>query len=141
MSTKISQVKDTIKQYNNNINKKNERNDEDEMIWVLTIHFSGYKESEYFIDNRSFKTRKLAEGAMRREAKRLYKGSDIIQKTYDKYFNESDKEIHFGESPIESNYRREFGFVQIKPVKLENTESGDKVPSSSSEDDSNDDYY
>ncbi|RHZ84868.1 hypothetical protein Glove_74g219 [Diversispora epigaea] len=57
-------------------NKKIKRKDDAENIWVLTMFFSWYKESEYFIDNRSFKTIKLTEGAMRKEAKRLYKESD-----------------------------------------------------------------
>ncbi|CAG8480125.1 5034_t:CDS:2 [Diversispora eburnea] len=93
--------------------------------------------------NRCFKTKELAEGAMRREAKRLYRDSGIIQEADDKYFDEYDGEIHFGENPEEIGYRREFGYAQITPVELENTESGDDVPSSTSEEDSSDDddYY
>ncbi|RHZ84894.1 hypothetical protein Glove_74g241 [Diversispora epigaea] len=176
MSTKIPQVKDTIKQNNNKKKKRNDdaekivkdtikqddnnndnkkkdddkkkkggKNKEERIIWVLSLYFSQYKYDEFTIENRSFMTKKLAEGAMRREARRLYKGSGIIQESSDKYFDEYDGEIHFGENPEEIGYRREFGYAQITPVKLENAESGDDVPSSTSEENSSDDddynYY
>ena len=47
-------------------------------IWVLTIFFSPYKASENSVDNRSFVSKELAEGAMKREAWRLYKSSIAI---------------------------------------------------------------
>ncbi|PKY52570.1 hypothetical protein RhiirA4_408431 [Rhizophagus irregularis] len=71
---------------------------------------------------------------MRREARRLYKNSDIIQEAEDKYYREYETEIHFGESEDGPDYRREFGYCEIKSTKLEDKESGDDVPSSTDED-------
>nr|CAG8640988.1 12782_t:CDS:2 [Entrophospora candida] len=71
---------------------------------------------------------KLAKEAMKKEAMSLYKDSEIIQEADDKYFERSSREIHFGESRDESDYRREFGFCKIDPVKLEGEESGDDMP-------------
>ncbi len=39
-------------------------------------------------------------------------------------------EIHFGESPENIGYRREFGFCKVESTKLEDKESGDDMPSS-----------
>ncbi|CAJ0859660.1 8409_t:CDS:2 [Entrophospora sp. SA101] len=68
------------------------------------------------------------EEAMKKEAMSLYKDSEIIQEADNKYFERSSREIHFGESRDESDYRREFGFCKIDPVKLEGEESGDDMP-------------
>jgi hypothetical protein len=94
----------------------------------LSIFFSPYKETEYSIDCRSFVSKELAEGAMKREAWRLYKNSGIIQENRTKYFDEYPTEIHFGESPDSPDYRREFGFCKIESTKLEYEESGDEMP-------------
>jgi hypothetical protein len=77
---------------------------------------------------------------MEREARRLYKNSGIIQEDENKYFSESPMEIHFGESPDSSDYRREFGFCKIESARLEDEESGDDVPSST-DDESDDNWY
>ena len=61
---------------------------------------------------------------MRREARRLYKNSGIIQEARDKYFEESLMEIRFGEGSG-PDYRNEFGYCKVKPTKLESEESGD----------------
>ncbi|CAG8446511.1 9592_t:CDS:2 [Ambispora gerdemannii] len=86
-----------------------------------------------------FVSKKLAVGAMQREARRLYKNSDLIQESRSKYFEESSMEIHFGERPNSDDYRREFGFCKIEPTKLEDEESGDDVPSST-DNESEDEY-
>ncbi len=79
---------------------------------------------------------------MRREARHLYKESEIIQGAKDKYFDEYHKEIHFGESPNSPDYRREFGYCEVQRAELEDEESGDEVPSSTDEEsDSEDGYY
>ncbi|CAG8489835.1 11553_t:CDS:2 [Paraglomus brasilianum] len=88
-------------------------------VWVLTIYFSGYKSSEDDVSSRCFATRELAEVAMKSEARRLYRLSNIIQEASDKYFDESKDRIDFGESLDSSDYRREFGYCQIERVKLE----------------------
>jgi hypothetical protein len=67
---------------------------------------------------------------MRREARRLYKKSGIIQEASDKYYYEYETEIQFGEDEDGPDYRREFGFCKIKSVELEDEECGDDVPSS-----------
>ncbi len=76
---------------------------------------------------------------MRREARRLYKDSYVIQDAEDKYFYEGDTIIHFGESEDGPDYRREFGFCEIKRIKLEDEECEDSV-SPSSDDESEDEY-
>ena len=85
---------------------------------MLTIFFSEYKEEEE-VCNRCFVTKELAEVAMKNEARRLYKQSGIIQEADNKYFEESENRIDFGESWGESDYRREYGYCQIERVKLE----------------------
>lgn len=76
---------------------------------------------------------------MRREARRLYKNSRCIQEAENKYYHECKMEIHFGEGQYGPDYNREFGFCEIKRVKLEDEESGDDVPSST--DDEIEDEY
>ncbi|CAH1757801.1 2699_t:CDS:2 [Entrophospora sp. SA101] len=98
------------------------------IIWVLTIFFSPYKACENWHESRCFVSMKLAKEAMKKEAMSLYKDSEIIQEADNKYFERSSREIHFGESRDESDYRREFGFCKIDPVKLEGEESGDDMP-------------
>ncbi|GBB94663.1 hypothetical protein RclHR1_00240011 [Rhizophagus clarus] len=95
----------------------------DTEVWVLTIFFSRYKYDEQDIDSRCFTSKKLAQKAMKREARDLYKSSAIIQEADDKYFEEYPMEIHFGENPEEISYRREFGFCKIESCKLEEEES------------------
>ncbi|CAB5314248.1 hypothetical protein RhiirA5_464830 [Rhizophagus irregularis] len=94
-------------------------------VWVLSVFFSPYKAVEYSFESRCFASKKLAQEAMRIEARRLYKNSDIIQEAEDKYYREYEAEIHFGESEDESDYRREFVYCKIKSAKLEEKESGD----------------
>lgn len=53
-------------------------------VWILSMFFSPYKATENSIDYRCFVSRKLAQEAIRREARRLYKYSDIIQEAEDK---------------------------------------------------------
>ncbi|CAI2189638.1 7482_t:CDS:2 [Funneliformis geosporum] len=106
--------------------------------WVMTTFFSPYKVVEYQIDSRCFVSKKLALEAMKRTARRLYKNSEIIQDDEDKYFEEYSMEIHFGESPSSSDYRREFGFCKVEPTILEDKESGDEVPSSKDDEDEDD---
>ncbi|CAG8712797.1 8688_t:CDS:2 [Funneliformis caledonium] len=101
----------------------------DTKAWILTIVFSPYKAVENSMDCRGFVSKKLAKGAMKRAAWRLYKNSRIIQKADDKYFKVRSREIQFGESPGYDDYRREFGFCTIKPLKLESEDSGDEIPS------------
>ncbi|POG74977.1 hypothetical protein GLOIN_2v1571589 [Rhizophagus irregularis DAOM 181602=DAOM 197198] len=103
-------------------------------VWVLSVFFSPYKAVEYSFESCCFASKKLAQEAMRIEARRLYKNSDIIQEAEDKYYREYEAEIHFGESEDESDYRREFGYCKIKSAKLEEKKSGDEVPSSTNED-------
>ena len=92
-------------------------------VWVLMIYFSAYKEDSHDVDCRCFATKELALTAMRSEARHLYKGSGIIQEADNKYFNEytdeDTKGIDFGEDWGGSDYRREFGFCQVKRAKLE----------------------
>ena len=76
---------------------------------------------------------------MEREARRLYKNSDNIQESRQKYYNEYNMGIEFGERYNGSDYSREFGYCEIKPAKLEDEESGDEVPSST-DDESEDEY-
>ena len=91
--------------------------------WVLMIYFSGYKQDCYDIDCRCFATEELALTAMRSEARSIYKESDIIQEARDKYFHDysgkTSKRIDFGENEGESDYRREFGYCQVKRAKVE----------------------
>lgn len=82
----------------------------------------------------------LAKEAMRREARRLYKYSRIIQGSRNKYYSEYKTEIHFGEGEGEPDYRREFGYCKIESAKLEDEESGDDFPESSSSTDYDDEY-
>ncbi|CAG8514966.1 3228_t:CDS:2 [Funneliformis caledonium] len=99
-------------------------------IWVLKIFFSPYKASEDSIKCRSFVSKQLAQEAMQRVARRLYKRSVNIQGSDSKYFDDFPMEIHFGESLDSPDYRREFGFCRIEQNILEDKESGDEVPSS-----------
>ncbi|RIA86473.1 hypothetical protein C1645_878652 [Glomus cerebriforme] len=117
-----------------------ESTDESEngLIWVLTVFFSRYKDCDDSNNSYSFSSKKLARRAMKREARRLYKGSNIIQGARDKYFDEYEMEIHFGENPEGSDYRREFGYCKVESNKLETQESGDDVPEST--DESEDEY-
>lgn len=110
-------------------------------VWILSMFFSPYKATEYSIDCRCFISKKLAQEAMRREARRMYKYSDIIQEASNKYYREYETVIDFGESEDGPDYRREFGFCEIKPAKLEDEESGDDVPSSTDDEDESDDEY
>ncbi|PKC57200.1 hypothetical protein RhiirA1_540630 [Rhizophagus irregularis] len=103
-------------------------------VWVLSMFFSPYKAVEYSIECRCFVSKKLAQEAMRREARRLYKNSGCIQGARNKYYREHETEIHFGESEDGPDYSREFGYCEIKSAKLEDKESGDEVPSSTDED-------
>ncbi|CAG8518570.1 677_t:CDS:2 [Paraglomus occultum] len=91
----------------------------DTQVWVLMIYFSGYKEVNYDMRCRCFATEELAQVAMKSEARCLYRLSNIIQEADDKYFYETAKRIDFGENRDSSDYRREFGYCQIKRVKLE----------------------
>ncbi|CAG8713210.1 492_t:CDS:2 [Funneliformis caledonium] len=65
-------------------------------IWALKIYFSPYKASKYSIICRSFVSKHLAQEAMQRVARHLYKGSDIIQGSNSKYFVKFPMVIHFG---------------------------------------------
>ncbi|CAG8647123.1 5622_t:CDS:2 [Paraglomus occultum] len=107
-----------------NVTSKTTGKKEIKNVWVLMIYFSGYKDDDcYDVDCRCFAKEELALTAMRSEARRLYKQSNIIQEAEDKYFHEyvdkSSKGIDFGESWGQSDYRREFGFCQVKRAKLE----------------------
>jgi hypothetical protein len=108
-------------------------------VWILTIFFSPYKATNNLINCRCFVFKELAQEAMRREARRLYKNSGCIQESRNKYYNEYKTEIHFGEDEDGPDYRREFGFCEIRYAKLEDEESGDDVPSST--DDESEDKY
>ncbi|CAI2167003.1 857_t:CDS:2 [Funneliformis geosporum] len=110
-------------------NTSRQKDKKDNKVWILTIVFSPCKAIENSIDCRGFVSKNLAKGAMKREAWRLYKNSKIIQGADDKYFNAKSREVQFGESLGDDDYRREFGFCTIKPLKLENEESGDEMPS------------
>ena len=105
----------------------------------MTIFFSWYEGEEDSIIVRNFVSKELALGAMKREARRIYKSSAIIQGSRSRYYDEYLTEIHFGESPDKINYRREYGFCKVELIELEDEESGDEVPSSS-DDESEDDY-
>ncbi|CAG8805575.1 17162_t:CDS:2, partial [Dentiscutata erythropus] len=89
-------------------------------VWVLTTFFSRYKydfEMEQ-IDQRCFASEELARTAMKITATKLYQ-SPLIQEAHDKYFEEYESEIHFGERPGESDYRREFGCCRVEFVEIE----------------------
>ncbi|CAG8800841.1 4907_t:CDS:2, partial [Dentiscutata erythropus] len=90
-------------------------------VWVLTTYFTKYKEDFEIeeIDQRCFVSEELARRAMKRTAMKLYHQSLIIQEADDKYFEEYETEIHFGENPESIAYRREFGCCKIELVELE----------------------
>ncbi|CAJ0640285.1 2473_t:CDS:2 [Entrophospora sp. SA101] len=98
------------------------------IIQMLKTETSKVEACENWHESRCFVSMKLAKEAMKKEAMSLYKDSEIIQEADNKYFERSSREIHFGESRDESDYRREFGFCKIDPVKLEGEESGDDMP-------------
>jgi hypothetical protein len=66
------------------------------------MFFSPYKATDDSNDCRCFVSKELAQEAMRREARRLYKNSRIIQGASDKYYYEFEMKIRFGESEGES---------------------------------------
>ncbi|CAG8531066.1 3641_t:CDS:2 [Scutellospora calospora] len=86
-------------------------------VWILTIFYSPYKE-DFTIKHHCFRSYELARRTMKEVARKLYQ-SEIIQEADDKYFDEDTNEIHFGESPYESDYRREFGYCEIECVEIE----------------------
>ena len=53
---------------------------------------------------------------------------------------ENGAAIHFGEHLDGPDYRREFGFCEIKAVKLEDEESGDETPSSTDDESEDEDW-
>ncbi|CAG8797466.1 6161_t:CDS:2 [Cetraspora pellucida] len=112
MSTKTSQTA--------NSSKASQVKAEMNAVWVLTTFFSRYKRDFEIeqIDQRCFVSEELARRAMRKTAKQLY-NSPIIQEAHDKYFEEYESEIHFGENPESTAYRREFGCCKIELVEIE----------------------
>ncbi|CAG8678632.1 16450_t:CDS:2 [Racocetra persica] len=89
-------------------------------VWVLTIFYSPYKEDFEIeqIEQRCFLSEERARRAMKKVAKQLY-NSEIIQEADDKYYEEYETEIHFGENPESTAYRREFGCCKIECVEIE----------------------
>ncbi|CAG8744553.1 2793_t:CDS:2, partial [Dentiscutata heterogama] len=117
MSTKTSQAKTSQE---TKTSKAPQVEAEVNAVWVLTSFFSRYKYDFEMdeIGQRCFVSEELARTAMKRTAMRLYQ-SPIIQEADDKYFEEYESEIHFGESPETSDYRREFGCCRVELVEIE----------------------
>ncbi|CAG8597960.1 40336_t:CDS:2 [Gigaspora margarita] len=86
-------------------------------VWVLSVFHSPYK-NDFTLKHRCYASEKDARKAMKEQAMKLYM-KPIIQEETSKYFKEYESEIHYGESPGESDYRREFGFCRVECLQIQ----------------------
>ncbi|KAF0509720.1 hypothetical protein F8M41_018556 [Gigaspora margarita] len=86
-------------------------------VWVLSLFHSPYK-NDFTLKHHCYASEKDARKTMKEQAIKLYM-KPIIQEVKSKYFKEYESEIHYGESPEESDYRREFGFCRVECLQIQ----------------------